>query len=122
MLSADEAKQLIESIPTDTVIGLRDRAIIGTMLYTFARASAVCTLEVRDFFHQQRHDYFRLHEKGGKEHEVPAHRHLSDYVHAYLQTAGIGRPAEVSPLSLYSGKEWSFDWPRNATRRHLQNG
>src|SRR5262249_22543641 len=41
--------------------------------------------------------WFRLHEKGGKFHEVPAHHTAEAYVDAYLIAAGIG-PDKKSPL------------------------
>lgn len=97
VLSAAEAKELIESIPTDTLVGLRDRAIMGVMLYSFARVSAVCGLKVKDFFSQGRRAWFRLHEKGGKYHEVPAHHLAEEYMDAYLDAAGI-REEPKSPL------------------------
>jgi site-specific recombinase XerD len=113
VLSADEAKALIESIPTDSIVGLRDRAIMGVMLYSFARVSAVCGLKVHDVFSQGRRTWFRLHEKGGKHHEVPAHHIAEQYVDAYLDEAGIrdepksllfrsskGRGGELSSLGL----------------------
>jgi hypothetical protein len=37
VLTAHEARALLDSITTDSVVGLRDRAIIGLMCYTFAR-------------------------------------------------------------------------------------
>jgi hypothetical protein len=40
VLSAQEVRDLVDGIETDTVIGLRDRALIGTMVYTFARVGA----------------------------------------------------------------------------------
>ena len=97
VLSAAEAKELIESVPTDSVVGLRDRAIMGVMLYSFARVSAVCGLKVADFFSQGRRAWFRLHEKGGKYHEVPAHHLAEQYVDEYLDAAGI-RDERKSPL------------------------
>jgi site-specific recombinase XerC len=51
---------------TDNVVGLRDRALIGVMVFRFARVSAACGLNVADIFHQQRRLWVRLHEKGGK--------------------------------------------------------
>jgi integrase/recombinase XerD len=41
--------------------------------------------------------WIRLHEKGGKRHEVPAHHNAQEYVHAYLDAAGI-REEKKSPL------------------------
>lgn len=89
VLSADEARQLIQSIPTDTIGGLRDRAIIATMTYTFARITATVKMNVRDVFTKQRRLWVRLHEKGGKEHEMPCHHSLEEYLHEYIEAAGI---------------------------------
>jgi integrase/recombinase XerD len=43
VLSAEEARQLLDSIESDTLIGLRDRVLIGVMVYSFARVSATVT-------------------------------------------------------------------------------
>src|SRR5689334_3981729 len=40
VLEADEARQLLASIDVSTLVGLRDRAFIGLLIYTFARVSA----------------------------------------------------------------------------------
>jgi integrase/recombinase XerD len=50
VLKADQARALIDSIKTDSIIGLRDRAIIGLMCYTFARVSAVVHMRVEDYY------------------------------------------------------------------------
>ena len=68
ILTAEEAGELLRSIENDTVTGLRDRGLIGVMVFTFARVSAACGLNVGDIFHQQRRLWVRLHEKGGKFH------------------------------------------------------
>jgi site-specific recombinase XerD len=49
ILTPDEARRLLRSIPTDTIIGLRDRALIGLMIYTFAKVSAVLKMKVKDW-------------------------------------------------------------------------
>jgi integrase/recombinase XerD len=46
------------------------------MVYTFARVNAVLQMKVRDCLVQGRRGWVRLHEKGGKEHEVPCHHNL----------------------------------------------
>jgi site-specific recombinase XerC len=74
VLAADEARALLDSIPTGSPIGLRDRALTGVMVYSFARVNAVIGMKVKDYFTQGRRGWVRLHEKGGKEHEVPCHR------------------------------------------------
>ncbi len=71
-------------------VGLRDRALIGLMVYTFARVGAAIGMRVEDVFVQGRRTWVRLHEKGGKEHEMPCHHNLDEYLHAYLDQALVG--------------------------------
>ena len=89
VLAADEARALLDSIPTSSPIGLRDRALIGVMVYSFARVNAVLGMKVKDYFTQGRRGWVRLHEKGGKEHEVPCHHTLEAFLDEYLAAAGI---------------------------------
>ena len=89
VLSAAEARQLLDSIATYHVVGLRDRALIGIMTYTFARVGAVITMRVEDYYPQSKRWWVRLYEKGGKRHEMPAHHNLEAYVDAYIEAAGI---------------------------------
>ena len=89
VLTAEETRQLLDSISIKTIAGLRDRAIIGVMVYSFARVSAVVGMNVEDYFSKGKRWWFRLHEKGGKYHQVPAHHTAEEYVDAYLQAAGI---------------------------------
>ena len=67
------------------------------MVFTFARVSAMVHMEVADYYENGHKWWVRLHEKGGKRHEVPAHHHAQEYVHAYLDAAGI-RDEKKSPL------------------------
>src|SRR5438046_6171838 len=98
VLKANQARQLLDSIKTDTIVGLRDRALIALMCYTFARVSAVVHMKVEDYFTQNgKRFWIRLHEKGGKRHEVPAHHNAEAYLDAYLDAAGI-REEKKSPL------------------------
>ncbi len=72
VLDPAEARQLIDAIDTTTVIGLRDRALIGLMVYSFARIGAAIGMRVEDVYTQNRRLWVRLHEKGGKQrHAVP---------------------------------------------------
>ena len=95
VLSAEEAKILLESIDVSTVVGLRDRALIGTMLYSFARVSAVVGMTVQDYYPQGKRSWIRLHEKGGKFHEVPCHHKSEEYLDVYLDAAGIREQAKT---------------------------
>jgi site-specific recombinase XerD len=89
VLDREEARALLAVIDTDTLTGLRDRALIGTMIYTFARIGAVLQMNVGDYFNQGRRSWVRLHEKGGKEHEAPCHHKLEVFIDEYLAAAGI---------------------------------
>jgi site-specific recombinase XerC len=89
VLDAEEWRKLIESIPTATVRDLRDRALIGTLTYSFARIGAALKLKVEDLRPVDTGWPMHLHEKGGKEHKMPCHHALSEMLHAYVAAAGI---------------------------------
>ncbi len=89
VLKSDEARLLLDSIKIDTIIGLRDRALIGLMCYTFARVSAVVHMNVEDYYQDGKHRWIRLCEKGGKRHEIPTHHNAEAYLDAYISAAGI---------------------------------
>jgi len=59
------------------------------MVYTFARVGAAIKMRVEDVYVQGRRTWVRLHEKGGKLHEMPCHHKLEEYLHAYMEAAGI---------------------------------
>jgi len=89
VLAQDEARELLDSLNGSTVVGLRDRALIATMIYTFGRVGAVITMRVEDYYSQGRRGWVRLHEKGGKRHEMPCNHNLEAYLDAYIAAAGI---------------------------------
>jgi integrase/recombinase XerD len=65
VLSAEEAAALLATIDTSTIAGLRDRALIGVLVHTVARVSAVVGMHVQDYYPNGKRWWFRLHEKGG---------------------------------------------------------
>jgi site-specific recombinase XerD len=89
VLSADQARQLLDSIDVAELSGLRDRALIGVMVFTFARVTAVTTMRVEDYFEHGKRAWLRLHEKGGKRHEVPCHHNLTEYLDAWVDAAKV---------------------------------
>jgi site-specific recombinase XerD len=89
VLAPDEARQLLDSIDATTPVGLRDRALIGLMAFSFARIGAAIGMKVEDVYTQNRRLWLRLHEKGGKVHEMPCHHLLEDYLHAYIDGCGL---------------------------------
>jgi len=119
VLNVDEARALIDAIDTTSLPGLRDRALIALMVYTFARVGAAVAMKVEDFFVQGRRGWVRLHEKGGKEHEMPTHHNLDRYLEEYIAAAGIaqnrkgplfrtskGRGGELADRSLLQSDVW----------------
>jgi site-specific recombinase XerD len=97
VLSTEDARKLLDSIDTSSLVGLRDRALIGVMVFSFARIGAVVGMKVEDYYKNGKRWWLRLHEKGGKFHEVPAHHNAEAYLDAYLQSAGIAGDTK-SPL------------------------
>jgi site-specific recombinase XerD len=130
VLQVEEARALIDAIDTDSLPGLRDRALIGLMVYTFARVGAAVSMQVEDYFVQGRRGWVRLHEKGGKEHAMPAHHNLDRYLEEYIAAASIaqerkgplfrtskGRAGELADGSMLQSDVW-----RMIRRRALAAG
>ena len=112
VLSAEETRILLDHIDVHTVAGLRDRALIGVMVYSFARVGAVTGMNVEDYFQEGKRWWFRLREKGGKRHEVPAHHNAEAYVDVYLAACQM---AEQRKGPLFR----SLDRKRRLTERRL---
>ena len=89
VLEPEEARALLDSIDTTTHAGLRDRALIALMVYSFARIGAALGMKVEDVFTQNRRLWVRLREKGGKAHAMPCHHSLESYLTAYMEQTGI---------------------------------
>jgi integrase len=66
-----------------------NRALIGLMVYSFARIGAALGMAVEDVYTQNRRLWVRLREKGGKRHAMPCHHNLEEYLTAYLDGAGL---------------------------------
>jgi integrase len=56
---------------------------------SFTRVSAVLKLKVDDYYHNGPRRWLRLHEKGGKEHEMPVHHLLDETLNEYIAAAGL---------------------------------
>ena len=89
VLEGDEWRKLLDSIPVTTLRDLRDRALIATLTYSFARVSAALKMKVEDLRPRGAGWTVRLHEKGGKEHAMPCHHALAEALRAYIDAAGI---------------------------------
>jgi site-specific recombinase XerD len=89
VLDGKEWRTLLDAISTGTVRDLRDRALISTLTYSFARITAALTMKVEDLWPQGAGWQVRLREKGGKHHTMPCHHALAEALHAYIDAAGI---------------------------------
>ena len=107
VLNTDEARALLDSINTTSLPGLRDRALIGLMVYTFARVNAALEMKVADYYVQGRRGWVRLHEKGARSILSPAMttwRSTSTSTSPLLescrmQTAGYSEPPPTEPAA-----------------------
>ena len=89
VLEPAEARALLDSIDAATPAGLRDRALISLMVYSFARIGAALGMKVEDVFTQNRRLWVRLYEKGGKDHAMPCHHNLEQPLTLYIDGAGL---------------------------------
>jgi site-specific recombinase XerD len=88
-LDGTQVVELFEAIPTDTLVGLRDRALVGLMAYTFARVGAALAMDVGDYWQEGKTGLVRLREKGGKRRTLAVHHVLEGHLDEYLAAAGI---------------------------------
>jgi site-specific recombinase XerD len=89
VLDPAEARRLFKAIDTSTAAGLRDRALIALMVYSFARIGAALAMKVEDVFTQNGRFWVRLHEKGGKDHAMPCHHTLEQALKAYIDGSNL---------------------------------
>ena len=131
VLDAPDWRKLLDAIPTDTVRDLRDRALIATLTYSFARITAALKMKVEDLRPQGAGWRLRLHEKGGKHHTMPCHHALAEALHAYIAAAGIAedrkgfcsaRRADTTPPSLSEQPMNQSDAWRMIRRRAVAAG
>lgn len=99
ILDADQMKQLLDSIDVTSVVGLRDRALIGVMTATFGRIEATLGMNVADYFQEGKHWSIRLNEKNSKIITMPVQHKLEKYLDAYIEKMGGSEafPFENSP-------------------------
>ena len=122
VLTADQARELLDSIDTSTVVGLRDRALISVMTFAFARIGAVVGMPVDDYYPQGKRWWVRLHEKGGKRHEMPAHHNFEAYIDAYIKAADIGDAGNNDVPVSFVSKRSRPDLAQSVRERLTQAG
>jgi integrase len=99
VLQGAEWRKLLKSIPDTTLRDLRDRALIATLTYSFARINAALNARINAALKMKVEDLrprgagwtVRLHEKGGKQHAMPCHHALAEALRAYIDAAGLAQ-------------------------------
>ena len=94
-ITVPQARRLLASIGTDSVVGLRDRAVVAALIYTAARVGAVAGLRRRDFYHDGEQWFLHFTDKGGKSREIPARHDLSLMLREYAAASDIGEPDDA---------------------------
>ena len=85
-----QARQLLEAPAPDTLKGVRDRAILATLLYHGIRREELCLLRVRDMQSRQGVMHFRIKGKRDKIRFVPVHPMAQRLIEEYLAIAKHG--------------------------------
>lgn len=97
-IAIEQVRRLLSSIDTESVVGLRDRAIIATLIYTAARVGAVAKLQRQHFYDAGDQHFLRFNEKGGKSREIPVRHDLQQFLDGYLIAAGLSNADKQAPL------------------------
>ena len=96
--TVEQARRLLASIQTDNVYGLRDRAVLGTLIYTGARVGAISRFRMQDLRDNGNHRSLQFSKKGGKSREVPVRHDLDEWIAAYLEGCSLTTAPKTSPL------------------------
>ncbi len=129
-ITVEQARQLLASINTSRSIGLRDRAVLGTLTYTGARVGAVAQLRLQDLRDYGPYRALAFREKRGADREIPVRIDLDGWLTEYLEAAGIRDDPKGSPLFRRNdwhtetrlGSEGIGPWTiRNILKRRLKD-
>ena len=101
-LPSGETQRLLDSLPPD-LMGLRDRALIGAMVYTFTRVSAALSLKVKDYYAHGGNMHLRIVGKRNVQRLIPVHPILNTYLSAYLEEAGL---RDMKDAPLFQSGQW----------------
>jgi site-specific recombinase XerD len=97
-ISIQQCRRLMASVNTANVVGLRDKAIIGILVYTAARVGAVAKLRRCDFYDTGDQYCLRFAEKGGKSREIPVRHNLRQFIMEYIEDGRLEFSEKSSPL------------------------
>lgn len=94
-LEPSEMRRFLDAIEVDTLVGLRDRALLGTMAFAFPRVSTALRLKVADFERSSVGYTLYLLGKGGEAHRHPVHHEAATYLLAWLEASSLSRPDPI---------------------------
>ncbi|TWU34911.1 tyrosine-type recombinase/integrase [Novipirellula artificiosorum] len=97
-MSTQQARKLMSSIDVESIVGLRDRAIIGILIYTAARVGAIAKLQMQHYFDTGEQYCLRFTEKGGKSREIPVRHDLQQFITAYRTSGVLDNADKSTPL------------------------
>src|SRR5208283_854210 len=95
-----------------TVRDLRDRALLATLPYSFARITAALTMTEEDLRPKCAGLEIRLHEKGGNQHAMPCHHSLAEALRAYTDAASIADGLKGFLFGVGALGAWRARWPQ----------
>ena len=93
-VSVAQARQLLASIKTDRGFGLRDRAVLGTLIHTGARVGAISRFRMQDLRDHGNYRALQFAEKGVESREIPVRHDLDEWIAAYFKGAGLTDAAQ----------------------------
>ncbi|WP_054082687.1 tyrosine-type recombinase/integrase, partial [Pseudomonas amygdali] len=96
-LGDHQAKQLLDSPDTETLKGLRDRAILAVLLYHGLRREEAAQLKTGDLQERRGIKHLRVHGKGSKIRFLPLHPVAAERIYAYLEQ-DVERDTAPGPL------------------------
>jgi len=118
-----EVQTLLDAIDSSMHTGLRDRALLGVLAYTFARIGAAVNLKVEDYYPSGKRFLLRFKEKGGKEKELPVHHKLEELLDQYLKATGLEKepesplfPAAIGKTGKYRADRWYAPMPQTCLK------
>ena len=88
VLSDEQTARLLEAPPSDTLKGLRDRAILATIFFHGLRELEICRLTGRSYYMEKGIMIFHVHGKGDKWRKVVVNPIAQMALEAYLDACG----------------------------------
>ncbi len=96
-----DCRYLLDAPPSDTAMGIRDRAMFAVLAFTGCRVGELVRLRVANYKQNGVHRVLEIFGKGGKERLVPLHPEAAERLETWIAVAGIAdgplfRPAKTA--------------------------